>query len=291
MQAAGNVERKHLKTIPLVSVIVPTRNSAQTLHACLNSIVRQSYSKVEIVVVDNNSTDSTREIARAFTSSVYTHGPERSAQRNMGARLARGTYLVFIDSDMILDSAVIEQCIQVSRSNKSAKGIIVPESSTGDGFWARCKALERSCYVGDNSIEAARFFDRVTFEIIGGYDERLTGPEDWDFSQRVAQIGSISRIEAYITHLEGNLTLWETMRTKFYYGKTMGRYMRKAPGTAARQLQLVRPAFIRHWRRLLAHPGLALGMILMKGCEFAAGGTGLTLSSWQQRSSRDRSIA
>jgi glycosyltransferase involved in cell wall biosynthesis len=267
---------------PLVSAIVPTRNAADALRPCLESITRQSYPHVELLVVDNHSTDATLDIAHALTPLVLTCGPERSAQRNAGARAARGSYLVFVDSDMVLDPTVIERCVEKMTADATMKGIIIPERSVGEGFWARCKALERSCYVGDDSIEAARLFDRAAFDAVGGYDETLTGPEDWDLSQRIAQLGSLERINAYITHLEGRLTLQETMRSKFYYGRTLGRYVCKQPGRAAWQLQLVRLAFVRHWRWLLAHPVLTAGMVVMKTCEFAAGGAGLALASYER---------
>ena len=267
--------------LPLVSVVVPTHNSAASLPACLDSIVRQSYPSIEIVVVDNYSTDASREVGLAVTPHVFTHGPERSAQRNAGARAARGSYLVFIDSDMVLGSTIVERCIRISTEDAAVKGIIIPERSVGEGFWACCKALERSCYVGDDTIEAARFFDRSAFEIVGGYDEALTAAEDWDLSQRVALLGPLRRIDTYIMHLEGRLRLRDTMSSKFYYGQTLGQYIRKHPGSAARQLQLVRPAFVRHRRRLLAHPLLTAGLVVMKFCEFAAGGAGLTFAAWQ----------
>lgn len=273
-------------------MVVPTRNSGPSLRACLDSIAHQSYPAIEILVVDNHSTDTTLEIARAATPLVYTCGPERSAQRNAGARAARGRYLVFIDSDMVLAPDVIEQCMHVASTYEGVRGVIIPERSMGEGYWARCKALERSCYVGDDSIEAARFFDRAVFEALGGYDEALTGPEDWDLSQRVREVGALRRISAYITHLEGRLTLRETMHSKFYYGKTAGQYLRKQPASATRQLQLVRPAFVRHWRRLLAQPELTAGMMVMKTCELAAGAVGLAYASWHySRSGRTAGAA
>lgn len=268
---------------PLVSVVVPTRNSEGSLRRCLESIVRQDDAAVELIVVDNHSRDRTLEIARAFTSRVLTRGPERSAQRNAGARTATGSFLVFIDSDMVLDRRVVGQCVEAAGANPALQGIIIPERSVGSGYWARCKALERGCYVGDDTIEAARFFRRPAFDAVGGYDETLTAAEDWDLSQRVREIGSVGRIDAYITHLEGRLTLRKTMRSKYYYGTTLGRYIRKQPATAARQLRIIRPAFIRHRRRLLAHPVLTAGMVVLKGAEFAAGGAGLVVMSWRQR--------
>jgi len=268
---------------PLVSVIVPTRNSAESLRRCLESIAHQEYTAVELIVVDNHSRDDTLEVARAFTSHVLTCGPERSAQRNAGACASTGSFLVFIDSDMVLDRRVVGQCVEAVVTDPSLQGIIIPERSVGSGFWARCKALERSCYVGDDTIEAARFVRHTVFETIGGYDETLTAAEDWDLSQRVRESGTVGRIDAYITHLEGHLTLRKTMRSKYYYGTTLGRYIRKQPTKAAQQLHIIRPAFIRHRRRLLAHPILAGGMVVLKGAEFTAGGVGLALMSWRQR--------
>lgn len=266
----------------LVSVIIPTHNSAMSLEVCLASIATQSYAPTELLVIDNHSTDATIEIARRMTPLVYTMGPERSAQRNAGARLSRGSYLLFIDSDMVLERDVIEFCVALSWAHPDAAGVIIPEKSVGEGFWASCKALERGCYVGDDTIEAARFFKRAAFDAVGGYDEELTAAEDWDLSQRVQRMGALGRIDAFIEHQEGRLTLRKAMRGKFYYGTTLGRYIRKQPGRAAHQLQFVRPAYLRHWRRLAAHPVLAAGMVVLKGCEFAAGGTGLALAAWRQ---------
>ncbi len=70
----------------LVSVIVTTKNEEKNIANCLKSIKGQSYpqEKIQIIVVDNNSSDSTTKIAKRFTDKVYNKGPERSAQRNYG---------------------------------------------------------------------------------------------------------------------------------------------------------------------------------------------------------------
>ena len=81
-------------------------------------------------------------------------------------------------------------------------------------------------------------------------------------------------MEARIVHDEGRLRLGELLRKKFYYGRTFAPYVRRHPGLAARQATLIRPAFIRHRRRLAQQPALALGMLAMKAAEYAAGGLG-----------------
>jgi glycosyltransferase involved in cell wall biosynthesis len=269
-------------TAEIVSVIVPTRNSAGTLGACLQSIRSQSYEPIELVVVDNSSTDETRTIAAAVADRVLKAGPERSAQRNAGARVSTGAYLMFIDSDMVLRPDVVRAC--VARAAAGADAVVIPELSFGDGFWARCKALERSCYHGDETIEAARFFRRQSFFAVGGYDETIPfGPEDWDIHARVRAAGDrIDRADAIIDHDEGKLGFRELVSTKYYYGKATERYIRNHRRLAQRQLTILRPAFLRHWRRLAEHPLIAVAMLVMKACELSAGAAGLVVARLQR---------
>src|SRR5258708_40211689 len=101
------MKSKQISKKPLVTVVVPTKNSAVTLDACLESIVKQTYRHIELIVVDNKSSDTTKDIAKVYTTSVFDKGPERSAQRNFGAVKGKGEVLVFIDSDMILSPHIV----------------------------------------------------------------------------------------------------------------------------------------------------------------------------------------
>jgi glycosyltransferase involved in cell wall biosynthesis len=228
---------------------------------------------VETIVVDNASSDETRAVAKRFECLVLEIGPERSAQRNHGASHARGAYLLFVDSDMLLEADVVADCVAAARSGAAAA--IIPEVSFGEGFWAECKRLERSCYIGDDDIEAARFYERQLFERLGGFDEDLNGPEDWDLSRRAASAGAkIARIPSLIRHDEGRLELGSLLTKKFRYGKSYPAYRRKHRGTTSRQSRLVRPAFIRERRALAREPLVSVGMLAMKSLEFAAGAAG-----------------
>lgn len=261
----------------LVSVIVPTKNSAGTIEMCLGSIKEQTYPDIEIIVVDNCSEDETVDIAREYGAVVLFRNSERSEARNYGADTSKGNYLVIIDSDMELTPSVIEECIkEISKDGVGA--VIIPEISVGEGFWTRCKALERSCYIGDDTIEAARFFDKKVFWEIGGYDKEMVSGEDWDLSQKVKAAGyKISRIDSLIKHHEGRLSLLRTMRKKYYYAKHIRNYIKKNPEMAKKQMVLIRPAYIRHWRRLVRDPIHTVGFLFMKCSEFAGTSIGYLL--------------
>jgi glycosyltransferase involved in cell wall biosynthesis len=261
----------------IVSVIVPTLNSARTLEACLASVRAQTHRDLELIVVDNSSSDGTAAVGERLADVFLAGSVERATQRNDGARAAQGSALVFVDSDMVLEPTVVAECAESLEGGADA--VVIPERSFGEGFWAQCKALERSCYVGDPTIEASRCFRRQVFDQVGGYDESMIAGEDWDLHERVRLSGApIGRTAAFIWHDEGSLKLRNTAAKKFRYGQTLGIYIDRHPARARRQLRLIRPAFVRHRRRLARDPVRTAGMIAMKASEAAAGAAGLVVA-------------
>lgn len=265
---------------PLVSVIVTTYNNHATLEACLRSIKEQRYANIELVVVDNHSTDDTLDIAKRFTKHVYTKGPERSTQRNYAVEMAHGDYVVIIDSDMELNEEVIGACVEQVTDNSDVKALIIPEESFGEGFWAQCKKLERSFYVGVDWIEAARFFSRALYIELGGYNEKLISGEDWDLSQRAGLKTKIGRVKPFIFHNEGKLKLGKTLQKKYYYAKQFSRYLAANKETqkdivSAQTGPLTRyKLFFSRPGKLFANPIRGAGMLFMKTCEFGFGAVG-----------------
>ncbi|MDX2231609.1 MAG: glycosyltransferase [Leptolyngbyaceae cyanobacterium bins.349] len=270
---------------PLVSVIVPTYNSAEYVEGCLKSIQEQSYAHIELIVVDNNSSDRTKEIAARYTPQVYNAGPERSAQRNVGFDHSKGAYALFIDSDMVLSPQVVEACVTKILASDRIKALIIPEESFGIGFWAQCKRLERSFYSGIDWQEAARFFERKVYEELGGYDENQTGSEDYDLPNRLEnQYGheSISRVLPLIYHNERNLNLVRSCRKKFYYARTLKGYLHQKANhkRISKQISILNryAVFFAKPKKLFYNPILGLGMLFMKTCEFASGTAGFLVS-------------
>ncbi len=99
---------------PLISVIVPVYNVERYLSACIDSIINQSYDALEIIVVDDGSTDNSGEICRRYADSdkrVFLKKQKNgglSAARNAGLELASGEFIAFVDSDDILHNRCID---------------------------------------------------------------------------------------------------------------------------------------------------------------------------------------
>lgn len=250
-----------------VAVVVPTRNSARTLNACLLSLTAQS-EPCQIVVVDNFSSDNTLKIAEQSADYVLTAGPERSAQRNIGAAVLDVDIIGFIDSDMIVSSSVVAQAVAAIQSGAGA--VVVPERTIGTGFWAKVRAFERSFYLGLEDVEAARFFRANVFNAVGGFDEALNAGEDWDLTIRVRAVAPVERCEAFIDHDEGHVTYLADCRKKSQYATGIRDFTRKH-GAAALLKAGNRPYLREPTLLVWPHPILGLGLFLLKLGEVVAG--------------------
>lgn len=263
----------------LVSIIITSKNEQDVIGDLLKSIREQTYKKIETILVDNNSSDQTVIIAkRSKGVRIFQYGPERSAQRNYGAKKANGECLFFLDADMKLTPKVIEGCVKIAKGKKLG-GVAIPEESVARTFWEQVKAYERSFYneKGDPITDAARFFPKDIFWKAGGYDETITGPEDWDLPETIREMGyKIGRINEKIYHKERATSLITLFKKKFYYGLYAHKYLEKHKISivSPKTVYFLRPLFYQSWRRLLSHPLLAMGMIIMLFTQTLGGGLG-----------------
>lgn len=268
----------------MVSVVIPTKNATRTLESCLKSIRAQTYSNIEIIVVDNYSSDNTKKIAESLADKVLLKGPERSVQRNFGVKNSKGKYIAWFDADMQLTKNVIKECVQVVSQNKDLKALIIPEKSIGQGFWAKCRALEKKCYLGDKQIEAVRFLEKKIFNEVGKLSEKLISGEDWDITTRVRQKGyKIGRIKSFVKHNEGNLKLLDSLKKKYYYATKSLPYVERHIKSPLDVVHfLIRPAFLRNWKLLLSNPIYTLGLFIMKFSEFTVGLVGVLVAKFKK---------
>ncbi len=243
-------------TIPLVSVVISTKNEEKNIENCLNSIVFQTYPKenIEIIVVDNSSTDRTKEISQKYTDKVFNKGPERSTQRNFGMlEKSTGQYLMFLDADMILSPNVVEESVKKMESEEGLVGVYISEVVLGKSYFSKVRRFERSFYDG-TVIDGARFIKKSVFEKVGGFDEDLYAAEDWDLDKRLKKIGNLEVLEnkesvdlskwefrnfilergvnpenfgSVIYHNESEFDLKIYLSKKKYYSKNFNKYLDK----------------------------------------------------------------
>jgi GT2 family glycosyltransferase len=217
----------------LLSIIIPTRNEAHNIAACLSPFAAAAQAgQCERIVVDNDSSDGTADLARAAGAAVYRQGPERSAQRNRGVREARGEYVFFLDADMRVPDATLREILELLVAPDAPDGLYIPEIRAGRGWWGRVRNFERSFYNG-TCIDALRVMRRETLLAAGGYDEALYAGEDWDLDLRFLAIASRTAItRGALTHDEGRFTLGRHLAKKRYYSENLSRYRQKWPGNA-----------------------------------------------------------
>lgn len=264
-----NGEPSDLPAEPLVSVVIGTRNSGKFLRSSLESIASQTYRRIEIVVIDNFSTDATVSIAREFTENVHILGPERSAQYNFGFRVAKGGLIYRAESDCVLEPTLIES--GVAEIQRGYDAILVPNRVDASvSFWARVRALEQLCYADDDLNVAARLFTTPALRALGGYDETLVAAEDYDLHNRLIRAGyRVGRIQVAQTHLDEPRTLREVYRKHYYYGASIAKFLASNPGRGIQQMLPVRRAYLRHWRDFLVNPDLAVGLMAYTCVKYA----------------------
>lgn len=251
---------------PLVSVIIPCYVPGRSIERILKSIKNQTFKRAEILCVDaiTRPDKTIKPIVRKY-GTYLVYGPERSNQRNFGAKHARGKYLLFLDQDTILSGSVIQECVDTIKKNSM---IMIPENSFGEGFWSNVKSFERSMYRGGDVSQGARFFEKRGFWSVGGYDPDLVGTEDLDLFNKLKNKGvKPLEIKSCILHDEGRLSLKKVSRRIIYYSSSFLKYKRKYPEISRKQFTLLRPTYFRNWKKMIMSPGLAYGFIVLKMVE------------------------
>ena len=197
-----------------VSIIIPAYNSARFLRAAIESALRQTRPALEVIVVDDGSTDETSEILEQFGDRICVQHQENrgpAAARNTGISAARGDFLLFLDSDDVLLPACVE--LQLARFEAEPslglvhsdvefvdpEGTLVRVADQGlEGRIAReLLLLERPVI---SSAGSGIMVPRRVAEEVGGFDDRLRASEDWDFCYRIASRYPVGRVAQTLLH-------------------------------------------------------------------------------------------
>ncbi len=106
------IVKKKKEKLPLVSITIPTYNNKRTLKRTLESVKAQTYSHIEIIIIDSNSNDGTLEIIKEFPGiKVYQYQGTLLGARGVGVEKAKGEFVALVDSDHVLRKDTIESCI------------------------------------------------------------------------------------------------------------------------------------------------------------------------------------
>ncbi|MFC4586666.1 glycosyltransferase family 2 protein [Sphaerisporangium corydalis] len=179
-----------------MSVIVPVHNAEKTLRACLASALNQTYGPIEVIVVDDASTDRSRAIARehpcALVERPRNGGP--SAARNAGVAASAGEILFFLDSDVGLAPDAVGNAVRLLRADPGCGCVYgvydkVPLVDDGPVEAYRIlhlhSALTRGVGLTKSAIFALAAVPRRVFDDVGPFDENLRSAEDDDYSERL----------------------------------------------------------------------------------------------------------
>jgi glycosyltransferase involved in cell wall biosynthesis len=266
--------------MPMVSIIIPTKNSAKTLARCLDSINNQYYENIEIIIIDNYSTDGTLEIARKYTKAVHLFGPERSFQINYGVKIASGKYIYRVDSDFVLERDVVGEAVSTAESNYYGAIIIHNTSDPTVSFWSKVRKFERDMY--DSGLDelkiAVRFIRKDVFMAVGGFNTRMISGEDYDLHNRIVKEYNIGRINAKEMHLGEYKSLRDVARINYFYGKNTGLFLRIHGSRGFRQVNPFRRVYLRNYRQFLRHPILSAGFLVYQSVKYSSAAAGLLVS-------------
>lgn len=185
-----------MDTVPTVSVVIPVYNAAKTLRLCLSSVHDQTHPPVEVVVVDDGSTDDSRAIAAEFGCVVVTQPVNRgvSAARNAGVAASRGEVVFFLDSDVALSADAIAAALPPLAEDPRCGcvyGVYHPEPLIDDGPVERYRvlhlhsALTRAVGPVDTAVFALAAVPRAVLDDLGPFDENLRSAEDDEYSERL----------------------------------------------------------------------------------------------------------
>jgi len=182
---------------PKVSVVIPCYNDGEFLHEAVSSVLSQTYPSIEIIIVNDASTDpKTLEILESISHHKITiyHNTENmhlSGTRNRGISQAQGKYILPLDADDKIDATYVQKAVDIIENDVSIGAVYCK----AELFGLQCGPLKIPDYSPDNMllgniVFATALFRKSDWEKIGGYSEDFrSGYEDYDFWLSMLELG------------------------------------------------------------------------------------------------------
>lgn len=214
---------------PLVSIIVPVKNGEMTLESCLRSVKRSYYKNIEVIVVDDHSTDASAAIARRHHCTLLEvrDGKGANNARNFGARHAKGDLLVFIDSDIVVARETILGIVETLDDDQldAVVGLYTAKHrhetfvSQYKNLWVRYSYMKSSPAI-DWLFGAISGIKRPAFEKLGGFNADLLaqhGHDDLELGKRFARANLRIQLnmDIEVEHLK-NYSVWSFIKNEFH---------------------------------------------------------------------------
>ncbi|HEV7348077.1 glycosyltransferase family A protein [Telluribacter sp.] len=207
------------KHYPLVSIIIPLYNAGRYLEAALESIVRQTYSNWELIVVNDGATDQPERVLDLFPVHQYICQPNQgpSSARNRGLEVARGEFIAFLDADDRWPYQKLEtqlRSFELDTTLQAVTGLVEFVFSETDPQARRYQFR----YEQNRAIHAhlgAGLFRRSAFEQVGYFNESLRFSEDIDWFNRAKEgnlrLKVLEEVGLYLTIHQNSLTYGATI--------------------------------------------------------------------------------
>lgn len=195
--------------MPRVSVVMPARNAAPHIGSAIASVLAQAFTDLELVVVDDGSTDATRAIAQSFADDrvrvVDGEGKGVAAARNRGIEAAVAPWIAFCDADDVLLPPHVGALFDVAAAAAAGEdrddvlvtanaywlfdGGIDPRKTRHRGRFPAPGEAQRKAILEQNFVSTMSLFRRTLAERLGGFATDLTHAEDWHFWMRAVFAG------------------------------------------------------------------------------------------------------
>lgn len=184
--------------LPKISIIVPAYNEEKFLPGCLRSIRELDYpaEKLEVIVIDNGSTDTTRDIARRHAAIILENGTMNvSGLRNLGAQEATGEILAFVDADCSVTVGWLKAAVKYFE-DQSIAAWGAPANIPSNATWVQSTwyIIRKNNHIINDAdwLESMNLFTRrQSFLEVDGFDETLVTCEDVDLCYRLKHLGRI----------------------------------------------------------------------------------------------------
>jgi len=197
----------------LISVIIPTYNRARFLKEAIESVLAQTYKNLELIIVDDGSTDNTSEVVKEFTDKriiyLYQDNKGVSVARNKGICSIKGQYIAFLDSDDIWLPQKLQKQLEVFKTSRLNPGVVYSGVQYMDYNGNPKKQKKLSKYRGNifskllrkniAGIGSTMLAKKECFDKCGLFDENLPSREDLDMLIRISAYFEVDYVPEFLT--------------------------------------------------------------------------------------------